>query len=351
MTQGALSTRGRRRYAGGGDVEDQYDYATTSDPANDQGSATGALANASEPDLTPDQQTQRINAGAANIQRQLATQQILRGAGINTPLILDPSQAPGAANVPLLAGAGAMLQPTRSGGFSEALGNAFSAAAPAIEKQRALTETAQLRKAQMDNNAAIWGARTGVQQDRNDIYAQRVQDQATIAARVADLRQQGLDERTANHQAMQELGAGKLDAYRDRTQAQTDTSDARIGLAQRNLDLRQRALDALIQQRGIQNDRAAQNAAALEVSRMTDEQIRLISANKDPMGITPPMSPTQAGAGVTQLRTQAGATKPPAANDILPMPASAADAIPGKVYQTARGPARWDGSQFIPVGQ
>src|SRR6185437_7472674 len=308
--RGALSTRYRRGFADGGDVEDQYDQAVLPDDADDQGSAmapdvrarVGALANASQPDLTPGQQVQRIDAGTANIQRQLAVQQILRGAGIQGPSVLDPSQAPGATNVPLLAAAGAMLQPTRSGGFSESLGNAFSAAVPAIEKQRALQEQAQLRKAQMDNNAAIWGARTGVAQDRNDILAQRVHDQALIAARAADLKQQGLSDSAANHQAMQELGAGKLDAYRERTQmqgqvgnarvdAQRDANSGRLDLARQNLDLRRQALEALIQNRHIQNDRAAQNAAALEVSRMTDEQIRYISANKDPMGLNPPPTP------------------------------------------------------------
>ena len=33
----------------------------------------------------------------------------------------------------------------------------------------------------------------------------------------------------------------------------------------------------------------------------------------------------------------------------LPMPKTAAEAEAGKVYMTARGPARWDGKQFVPV--
>jgi len=33
----------------------------------------------------------------------------------------------------------------------------------------------------------------------------------------------------------------------------------------------------------------------------------------------------------------------------LPMPKTAAEAETGKVYMTARGPARWDGKQFVPV--
>jgi hypothetical protein len=33
----------------------------------------------------------------------------------------------------------------------------------------------------------------------------------------------------------------------------------------------------------------------------------------------------------------------------LPLPTSKNDLIPNQVYQTARGAAKWDGAQFIPV--
>lgn len=42
-------------------------------------------------------------------------------------------------------------------------------------------------------------------------------------------------------------------------------------------------------------------------------------------------------------------TPAPAAKAALPMPKSAADAVVGQVYNTARGPAKWDGKQFIPI--
>lgn len=38
-----------------------------------------------------------------------------------------------------------------------------------------------------------------------------------------------------------------------------------------------------------------------------------------------------------------------AADAPLPMPKTADDAIAGKIYNTGRGPARWDGNQFLPV--
>ena len=40
---------------------------------------------------------------------------------------------------------------------------------------------------------------------------------------------------------------------------------------------------------------------------------------------------------------------PAAKTQYLPMPASAAEAVPGKIYNTVKGPAKWDGKQFIPL--
>ena len=40
---------------------------------------------------------------------------------------------------------------------------------------------------------------------------------------------------------------------------------------------------------------------------------------------------------------------PAAKQQYLPMPPSAAEAIPGKIYNTVKGPAKWDGKQFIPI--
>jgi hypothetical protein len=42
-----------------------------------------------------------------------------------------------------------------------------------------------------------------------------------------------------------------------------------------------------------------------------------------------------------------GAANPPSVRQPLPMPRSAADAVVGQIYNTARGPAKWDGKQFI----
>ena len=38
-----------------------------------------------------------------------------------------------------------------------------------------------------------------------------------------------------------------------------------------------------------------------------------------------------------------------AGQQAVPMPAEKSKLVPGQTYQTARGPARWDGNQFVGV--
>jgi hypothetical protein len=45
----------------------------------------------------------------------------------------------------------------------------------------------------------------------------------------------------------------------------------------------------------------------------------------------------------------AAPAKPAEKTNYLPMPQSAAEAVVGKIYNTARGPAKWDGKKFIPI--
>lgn len=152
----------RRRYAEGGDVDQDGTPDTEALPVP-------PIPPAQQP-LTQDQQIALAEKAMANLQSQQQTRNILAAGGIQTPTIIDPATAPGATNLPLLAAAGAMLQPTKSGGFSEALGRAFEAAVPVAQQQRQLAESAQLRKAQMEQNAAIWGQRVDVQRQRADTY-------------------------------------------------------------------------------------------------------------------------------------------------------------------------------------
>jgi hypothetical protein len=65
------------------------------------------------------------------------------------------AQQNGGVNLPLLAAAGALLAPTRGGGFGESLGNAMTAAVPVAQKQQAVEEQRALQAAQMDWNNAL----------------------------------------------------------------------------------------------------------------------------------------------------------------------------------------------------
>lgn len=97
---------------------------------------------------------------------------------------------------------------------------------------------------------------------------------------------------------------------------------------------------------------------------LSDQYNRGMGRTDDPMNLLQPHAkavyekltgrePTDATGyqmGTPTVGTPAGtgsaAAGAPAA---LPMPKTADDAIAGKIYNTGRGPARWDGSQFLPV--
>lgn len=82
----------------------------------------------------------------------------------------------GSVNLPLLSAAGALLAPTRTGSFGESLGNAMSAAAPVLQRQR------QMESQDLENQA---------KQDWNIAYQQAVlQDRGTWR----DIQQQKADQ-------------------------------------------------------------------------------------------------------------------------------------------------------------
>jgi hypothetical protein len=62
-------------------------------------------------------------------------------------------------------------------------------------------------------------------------------------------------------------------------------------------------------------------------------------------GAAPAVAPPSRGSVGAEAPTGAGR------QTALPMPTRKEDAVAGQVYQTARGPARWDGKQFIPVSE
>lgn len=90
-------------------------------------------------------------------------------------------------NLPLLAAAGALLAPTRTGGFSESLGNAFQAAVPVAEAQRKLEANAVIRQQQLADNAEWRKAQIDVAKTNANTRAAR---SASLTAK--DVAQTGL---------------------------------------------------------------------------------------------------------------------------------------------------------------
>ena len=107
----------------------------------------------------------------------------------------------------------------------------------------------------------------------------------------------------------------------------------------------------------------------MRTNRVTDAEMREALALKqqseklDLVGkpIGTPLTPDQALAEVRRLRgtnaqPPAATARPPAAapaSGALPLPASQGDLVTGKIYNTSRGPATWNGSGFTttPTGQ
>lgn len=142
-------------------------------PASGGALSSGAANDLPEPPMPPpssgalSQQPQQADDQAAAIQRAMMVMDIANG-GRN------------GSNLPMLAAAGAMLRPTRTGGFAESLGNAFDAGAGAIQAQRALQENALLRAQQMEMNDQWRKAMIDVRNRHEDSYAINAQARAAM---------------------------------------------------------------------------------------------------------------------------------------------------------------------------
>ena len=129
--------------------------------------ASGNAANPNGDQLA--QYGQKISDGAlSNIDRlQLQQQQDAQAktAAIQNAMnILKASQS-GQINLPLLAFAGAVGAPTRTGGFAEAISNGIGAATPVLENQR----TMQARLAEAQGNLGIQAADVPLQATKDDL--------------------------------------------------------------------------------------------------------------------------------------------------------------------------------------
>lgn len=189
---------------------------------------------------------------------------------------LTANQAGQTSNLPLMAAAAALLSPTKSGSFSESLGNAIGSAVPVTQAQRqqqnqqaklmsdygvagadvdtdlAKQQTASFfdRMKMADDDlryAAATGQRTDANINTNNTRlatnANTVNQRATAASMTNDyrtnalaLRSQGLDEKTANDQAIlavkQQLAEN---AGRALTQRENNDFNSKIDAAESNI--------------------------------------------------------------------------------------------------------------------
>lgn len=222
-----LSTMTRRRFDGGGGVSTgragdvpagalNAGYDTNQSDEGPQPQGVLAAANGAPPavpalNAQSQQQQMAAQEQAAAIQRahaRLVAQNVLRSGGVGAPaggnmldIANDPSMlriptftGPGYSNLPMMAAAGAMLEPTRTGGFAESLGRGLQAGAAGAEQQRQLIENAALRAQQQELQNSWHMAQVGVNQQKADTYGEK------SAAQIAELREKAaLDQARAAH--------------------------------------------------------------------------------------------------------------------------------------------------------
>jgi hypothetical protein len=347
------------------------------DQSDDTTQPAGALGRSGRAGIDPDTQ-QRIT--------DLQSAQAILAAGGGPPAGVGPptgigalsaaqmlaarplaSERPDATNLPLLAAAGALMRPTRTGGFAESLGGALETGASTLSKQRELEENARLRAAQLADTAAWRQTIGGARQQHEETYAE-----------LAQIRKYAADNQLTEAQARQALAQQKL-ADTENAAAKTNmvyfgtsddgrsmfynSKDVNAGVVygapvnakpSANADVQwarlQQQADTAAANQNIRQQALAQAADQAEKNRINSATNAQISAaakmSISPTDFAASLKAVVEGRGTLPGGQGAQPTQQPTA---LPMPKTAAEAVPGQIYNTARGPAKWDGSQFIPV--
>lgn len=351
---GMAVSRRRRGFASGGSaggaamygdptgMDDSGDEAApydTTQPSGDQG-AQGALTRRSGQTMDPEtaqrvtdlRNAQAILAAGGGPPPGAGMDNALRAAG--GPLA---SQMDGATNLPLLAAAGALLKPTRTGGFAESLGGAMEAGAGALSQQRQLEENARLRAAQLADTAAWRQGMVGVNQQRAGSYQQMAdartdqaaaaQERAANAAAAASKTDMVYVGTTDDGQSMfynkkdpgativvrQPIGMKPLDASRadqgqQRIDLQRTLGQARINVAQAS---QQQRADAFAEhKREFEVNQGRQITAA-----ENNQLLRTYGLSKDMLGKSPLPLPT-----MKPFNGQGAASPPAQQQDALPDP-------------------------------
>ena len=358
-----MMTRHRRRFADGGVTTGEpvpgalamapLDMSPDQAPAPQQGilssgtrkpAGSPALSSPSAADRAAaikkaqiDQATSILAAGGARPQSYMPPVAMPPDPTMTSPGY-QTFQGNGWSNLPQLAAAGAMLAPTRTGGFSESLGNAFSAGSQEAMKQRELIENAALRAQQQEYLAnyhqQIADARTqdaNTRAGRLDADLPLIQAKAALAA--ASAAQRGADKVTeaeliqsaarslvgsVNPDGSPALGPdGKpwtqltaLQAART-TAGQQQNANTNETRADNSYQMGMKRIDLLQKKLDVETD--AKKAA--EIRDDIKAQIDLLTKTKDASGNLT-MTPTQAGATFKQLKTGV----PPIAPDTRQFP-------------------------------
>lgn len=360
---GALSMalRPRRRFGQGGAADPApaagLNAAAAADPGGWDEGYPAALGQQADAGPAPQQRpalsglTQQQMQKQQQIQRMQDAQAILMAGGAMPPTQRSQVQTfdgPGWSNLPMLAAAGAMLGPTRTGGIAESLGRGFEAGAGAAEQQRSLIENAALRQQQQEFQNSWRQQQVENTRNRNDAYFERVQaqnqksiaDAATDQARAAYLTARAAmtgvskpNEAEAIQGVVSSLVGSKdpdtgqlslgpdgkpwsrLTAFQAARSTQSQLTNANTGVRRADLEeqFHQQTVDhwnALIAQ-------ATTKEQADELRHQRDAQIHLFTGSKDAAG-QPTMTFDEAGAKI----------KPPAAATAAAPTATAAPAAP-----------------------
>lgn len=187
--------------------------------------------------------------------------------------------------------------------------------------------TADDAQARIAETKAYHEAMAGARNTSADAAHIRADAYSAFTSRKADLQAQGLDEKSANDQAMNEWRMGTLGVQQQNATTNARNADTRSSLGAASLDLRRQTLEALIAQKGIQNDQKARADLAHQIGQMTDEQIRAISAGRNPItGVAP--TPAQAGQTVQDMRHRSQQTIQPTPAPATPAPPAGGAAPP-----------------------
>lgn len=257
----------------------------TADPSWNHQQPAGALAGALAAPQTPAEQTQRLQAAA---QALVAARRSPTSA---SDLLGQVRQQTSGVNVPMLAAAGAFLQPTKTGGFGESLGNAMTTGASALQHQQQQQEQAALRAAMADDTAAYRERMADASNTRAEAYAGNVENLAKYRDLMANLKASGQDMTRSlailrmemTRDGVDQRTQAMIEAALIRAGASTYRTDSQTGVARDRLALDARKFEANAA-RWLASAEAKQREADLKQQGFKEAAIRtaMASAAKDP---------------------------------------------------------------------